>query len=189
MQIQSQRTAQKKNNQTKNIMSQTKAKTKAKPKPKAKVEPEIEVNTDTLVGMFNALTTLKRTGAGRPTAKKDEIAQIAQLKENDTYIIRSILQANFKDAVQFGLPQGKPPFNPNESEVLVTDSLIKELGTCTTVGAPGHPIKRERNFIDILEAVHKDDADLLILVKDKKLEEMYPTLTKAAVQAAWENLV
>lgn len=149
---------------------------------------EIEVNTKTLVGMFNDVTTVKRSGAGRPTAKKDQEALVNQLKEKDNFILRSLLQANFSERVKFPFPPGQPPFNKNEEEVEVTDDMIRILGRCTFRGN-AQVIEQEKTFISLLESIHEDDAELLCLVKDRKLEEKYPQLTKEVVEQAWENLV
>jgi hypothetical protein len=113
---------------------------------------------------------------------------VNQLKEKDNFILRSLLQANFSERVKFPFPPGQPPFNKNEEEVEVTDDMIRILGRCTFI-SPSRVIEQEKTFISLLESIHEDDAELLCLVKDRKLEEKYPQLTKEVVEQAWENLV
>jgi len=44
-------------------------------------------------------------------------------------------------------------------------------------------------FIKLLESVHKEDAKIVIAMKDKKLQGMYKGLTKKAVQEAFPTLI
>ena len=50
------------------------------------------------------------------------------------------------------------------------------------------PIRRETIFINILEGIHPLEAEILILVKDKKLGEVYK-ITRDIVQEAYPDIV
>ena len=43
-------------------------------------------------------------------------------------------------------------------------------------------MKREQMFVQLLEGLHKDEAQLLINVKDKKLHQVYKGLSKEVVK-------
>ena len=45
--------------------------------------------------------------------------------------------------------------------------------------------KREMMFIQLLEGLHKDEANLVILAKDKKVSKTYKGLTAACVCEAF----
>ena len=48
---------------------------------------------------------------------------------------------------------------------------------------------REKMFLGLLESLHEKDADVLIGIKDKKINNMYKGLTAAVVKEAfnWTN--
>ena len=45
--------------------------------------------------------------------------------------------------------------------------------------------KKEMMFIQLLEGLHKDDAELMIAVKEKELNKRYKGLTDAVVKEAF----
>ena len=54
------------------------------------------------------------------------------------------------------------------------------------------PLQKQRKeaiYIQILEGIHQQEADLLNLVKDRKLEEMYPNITREIVRKAYPTLL
>lgn len=121
--------------------------------------------------------------------KKAEI-----LKEHgDNFIIKSILQANFKEGVDFDLPEGAPPYTENENPAGISDTpLFNQIRRFRglIVQNKGLPrFKKENTFINILESVHAEDAKILIAMKDKTLEKMYHGLTEACVRKAFPTLL
>lgn len=111
-----------------------------------------------------------------------------KLKENESYVLLTLLQGNFNDNIQFPFPEGPPPFRPKEEKVELTKELINKIGPCTK-GAKGMLLAKEKAFIDLLESIHQDDAELICLMKDKKLETKYPKLTKEVVKEAFPDLL
>lgn len=51
------------------------------------------------------------------------------------------------------------------------------------------PLRRETMFIQILEGLHPIEAEILCLVKDKKLETKYNKITKDLVSEAYPDIV
>ena len=100
--------------------------------------------------------------------------KIAALKANDTKVLRTIMQGAFDPTVIWLLPEGKPPFLPNQ---LVDQEgvLIREIqNNKMHYFVKGfydnlNQTKREQMFIELLERVDKHDAELLCAIKDKKL--------------------
>lgn len=142
----------------------------------------------TLTDLFNSITKVERKGAGRPSAKKDREALVEKLKENDTFIVRTILQANFNEKIKFPFPPGEPPYEKKKKKVPFTDDMIRNLGRCSTF-AKGLPIEKERVFIDLLENIYSSDAKILCLVKDRKLAEKYPSITEDVIKDVWKDLI
>ena len=50
-------------------------------------------------------------------------------------------------------------------------------------------IRRETMFIQMLEGLHPQEADILTLVKDGALERQYPRITKGVVDTAFPDIV
>jgi Family of unknown function (DUF6433) len=119
--------------------------------------------------------------------KKED--RIEALKQNSNYTLRSILQGMFDPNVKFPLPEGKPPFNPNQFDE--PKALHNEVSRFYLLAEQGNPnltkIRREQIFIQMLEAVSPDDAELLINMKDKKCP--YKGINKEVVMAAFPGLI
>jgi len=94
----------------------------------------------------------------------------------------------FHPDVKFALPEGKPPFKYSEFEehnMLHTEAKRLYL-FLEGVNSDMKPVKRERLFLDILQSVNPEDADLLIAMKDKK--SPFVGLTKDVAVAAFPEI-
>jgi len=49
--------------------------------------------------------------------------------------------------------------------------------------------KRESMFINVLESLHVDEAEVVILMKDKKLQSKYKGLSKKLIADAFPTLI
>jgi Family of unknown function (DUF6433) len=109
---------------------------------------------------------LEKVGKLKRTSEK-----VDALKHNDSIPLRVVLQAIYDPNVKWLLPEGVPPYKP--SEYLDQEGvLIRE---CTKIryfikGFSDNldQTKRERMFIQLLEAIAPKDAELLLMMKDKK---------------------
>lgn len=119
---------------------------------------------------------------------KNKEERVEALRVNCNEPCKIVLQYMFHPDVKFALPDGKPPFQYsqfNEHNMLHTEARRLYLfleGTNPDM----RPVKREQLFLDILQSVTPDDADLLIAMKDKK--SPYKGLTKDVVYAAFPEL-
>ena len=50
------------------------------------------------------------------------------------------------------------------------------------------PVKREQLFMQLLEGLHPDEAEIICLVKDKNLKKKYKGLTKPIVEEAFPDI-
>lgn len=108
---------------------------------------------------------LEKVGKLKRTQEK-----VDALRANDSYVLRVVLQAIYDPNVKFALPEGEPPFKPNElvdqEHVLVHDAryityFIEGLSDIA-------PLKRETMFIEFLERLDPRDAKLVLQMKEKK---------------------
>ena len=123
----------------------------------------------------------------RSKAKKIEV-----LKEYETDALKAILIWNFDDTVISVLPEGEVPYERNDVPV-GTDhtSLRREWKNLYHFVKGGNDslskTRRETMFIQILEGLHPQEADLLTLVKDKKLQTVI-NVTRAIVEEAYPDI-
>ena len=120
---------------------------------------------------------------------KDKPKKIEVLLKNDSQGLRQLLKAAFDPKITFDIPEGTPPYMANEAPA-GTDhtSLLDEsrkLYLFIKGGSTIPKIKKESLFIQMLEALHKDDAEALINIKDKKLNLVYKGLTENVVKEAF----
>jgi hypothetical protein len=109
---------------------------------------------------------LEKVGRLKKTQEK-----IDAIAANDSLPLRVILQAAYDPNVKWLLPEGTPPYKPND---LVDQEhvLIKECEKLTYYIQGFHDnlpsMKRETMFVQLLENIAPKDAELLCLIKDKK---------------------
>ena len=124
----------------------------------------------------------------RTKAKKIEI-----LKEYESDALKSILIWNFDQTVISLIPEGAVPYTKNEVPV-GTDhtSLRREWKNLYHFVKGGNDkisgIRRETMFIQMLEGLHPEEAEIICLVKDKILEDKY-SITYDIVQKAYPDIV
>ena len=149
-------------------MTQTKKTTTSKPKRNFTVKKAVKLPPNPFQHEILELVNEQRT-----KAKKVEI-----LKEYENDALKSILIWNFDESIISMLPEGHVPYKENEVPV-GTDhtSLRREYRQLYHFVKGGNDslssLRRETMFIQILEGLHPKEAELLCLVKDKKLATQY----------------
>jgi hypothetical protein len=110
--------------------------------------------------------------------QKTDAKKVALLKEYECDALKSLFIWNFDESVISLLPPGSVPYKANENP-LGTDhsSLRREQRNLYMFVKGGNDalstIRRETIFIQMLEGLHPKEADIVIAVKDKALEDMY----------------
>ena len=117
---------------------------------------------------------------------KQHKRKIDQLKEAYSLPLRTILQGSFNQKINMKMPEGAPPYMPNQ-EAELSDKPYGKLKRVMNFSL--HQWERERAFINMLQSVPPQDATLLVAMKDKKLTEIFPTINKELVQEVWPELV
>ena len=123
----------------------------------------------------------------RAKAKKVEILQ---QYENDA--LKTIFIWNFDETVISVLPVGEVPFNKNEVPVGTDHTSLrreyKHLYNFVKGGNDGlSGLRRETMFIQMLEGLHPEEAEILCLCKDKRLEDKYK-ITYDVVKQAFPDI-
>ena len=143
---------------------------------------------------------LQRVSNAKSKAKKIEI-----LQEYKSPALTKILLCNFAKSISFVFPDGNTPYTPLDRpegvqhQLLFTEQRMLDKFITKTVngvklyGCSGGPkpvvqqLKKEQLWIQLLEALHMDEAAVLDLVKDKKLTSRYK-ITRANVIEAFPEL-
>ena len=123
---------------------------------------------------------------------KTKAQKIKLLQEYNTPALRQILIANFDESVISMLPDGDVPYNANEApEDTEHTRLVHEYRKLYLFFKGGSnslkQSKRESLFIQMLEGLHKSEAEVLCLAKDKELGKKYK-LTRACVEEAFPQI-
>ena len=121
---------------------------------------------------------------------KDKPKKIAVLKENDSPGLRRVIKGSFDPNIKWDLPEGTPPFIANEAPEGTEHSLLENESRKFWHFVEGadtdtSKTRKETLFVQILEALHKGEADVTIRMKDKELHKHYKGLSAAVVKEAF----
>jgi hypothetical protein len=123
---------------------------------------------------------------------KTKAQKIKLLKDHNTPALRSILIANYDESIISMIPEGDVPFNANDAPKGTDHSVLeKEFRRLYLFFQGGNnglkQVQRENLFIQMLEGLCEEEANLLVLVKDKALQKKYK-ITKACVEEAFPTI-
>jgi hypothetical protein len=137
----------------------------------------------------------------RVSNAKTKAEKVAILIEYKTEALTKILLCNFASNIQFVFPDGKTPYTPNEipkgleHQWLLKEHrqlekfITKEVNGVLYYGCSGSPqprvqqLRKENLWIQLLEGLQEEEAELLDLVKDKKLTERYKITRQNVIDA------
>ena len=146
---------------------------------------------------MNAMSST--AGSGRPLVHeiftkvnnaKDKPKKIAVLKQYDSPALRMLVQGAFDPKIEWELPTGEPPFIPNEApegtEHTLLENEAKRLWHFVKGADPKlNSLKKETLFIQILEGLHADEAQVLLDIKNKKLNKTYKGFSDSVAKEAF----
>jgi hypothetical protein len=119
---------------------------------------------------------------------KTKAEKIKILQDNVSQALKSILIINYDESIVSMLPEGAPPYNKNEAPAGTEHTRLEHeariLHHFFKGGSNISGMKREQMFIQLLEGLHPDEAEVVIAAKDKTLGKKYK-VTKACVSEAF----
>ena len=118
--------------------------------------------------------------------------KVELLKEHRTDALTALLIWNFDETVLSVIPEGNVPYEPNDVPVGTDHTTLrrewKQLYNFVKGGNDSlSHVRRESMFIQILEGLHPNEAEILCLVKDKNLGARYK-LTRDVVEKAYPDI-
>ena len=128
---------------------------------------------------------LDKVAKAKTKAKKIEL-----LQEYNTDALRMVLKSSFDPRIEWDLPEGDVPYTPNEApEGTEHNMLVHEARTLYHYIKGGNPQltqnRRENMFIQLLEGLHQDEAEIIVSAKDKGLHRKYKGLSSNVVREAF----
>ena len=91
------------------------------------------------------------------------------------------------------LPEGDVPYTPNDAPVGTDHSRLEQeyrgLYRFFKGGADKLPsLKRESMFVQLLEGLSAEEAELLVLAKDGRINDKYKRITKTVISEAFPSI-
>lgn len=121
-----------------------------------------------------------------PKARQDSLGTCIEIEP-----LITILKYTFDPRIKLALPEGDPPFTKLEKRLDVQGMLYREARKLNYFLAEQYPnlkqMKREIMFVELLESVDPDDADLLLAMKDKR--SPYPNINYDLVHKTFPGLL
>ena len=120
--------------------------------------------------------------------KKEKVAHLQQYNSN---ALRMVIKSSFDPKIEWDLPEGDVPYKANDApEGTEHGNLAYESRKLYHYIEGGNPKltqnKRESMFIQLLESLHPDEADILVAAKDKILHRKYKGLSENVVKEAFD---
>jgi|TARA_R110000796_G_scaffold65603_2_gene151497 hypothetical protein len=117
--------------------------------------------------------------------------KINMLRDEHSLVLENLVDLCFNPNIKFLLPEGEPPYKAATKaqgfEMTLYANMRKfgifvENGPYPTMSTH----KREIQFVEFLETLDPDDANLVIAIKDKKMP--YKGITRKLFEEAWPAL-
>ncbi|MCH2405224.1 MAG: hypothetical protein MK200_03395 [Nitrosopumilus sp.] len=114
------------------------------------------------------------------------------LLENESNQLKELLKYAFHPDIKFALPPGKPPYktigSPDEYNPTYLYPNIRKFYLYIEGGHDGlTQLRREQLFVQMLESLHPKEAEVVIQIKDKKLN--YRGLTYKLVKTTFPEIL
>ena len=123
---------------------------------------------------------------------KDKPRKLKVLKDHDSVPLRQILKGAFDPKIEWLLPKGDDiPFNKNDAPIGTEHTLLSQEAKRLYLFTKGgdntlSQNKRETLFIQMLEGLSAQEADFLVTVVNKKVNNKYKGFTANLVKEAFD---
>lgn len=126
------------------------------------------------------------------SSAKTKEEKVSLLQEYNNNGLRALLIINFDESLECLMPEGEVPYRPNDApagtEHTRLDHEYRNLYRFFKGGDSSiTKLRREQLFIQLLEGLYKDEAELLVLACNKNLQEKY-RVTKNVVAEAFPQI-
>ena len=122
---------------------------------------------------------------------KDKPRKLKVLKDHDSVPLRQVLKGAFHPDIKWLLPKGDVPYTPNDAPLGTDHTILSQEAKRLYLFIEGgdnaiSQNKRETTFVQMLEGLSADEADFLIAVVNKKVNNKYKGFTANLVKEAFD---
>ena len=149
---------------------------------------------DAISDMGRAVPPLFSEIATKINNAKDKPRKLKVLQENDSVPLRRVLKGAFHPDIEWLLPPGDVPYTANDAPVGTEHTLLSQEAKRLYLFAKGGDdrisnTKRETLFIQMLEGLCAEEAEFLVAVVNKKVNNKYKGFTANLVKDAfnWDD--
>ena len=125
---------------------------------------------------------------------KDKPRKLKILKEHDSVALRQVLKGAFHPDIEWALPPGDVPYEVNDAPIGTEHTILQHEAKRLYLFTKGGDntlsnTKRETLFIQMLEGLCAEEAEFLVAVVNKKVNNKYKGFTANLVKDAfnWDD--
>ena len=121
---------------------------------------------------------------------KDKPRKLKVLKDHDSVPLRQVLKGAFHPDIKWLLPKGDVPYTPNDAPLGTDHTILSQEAKRLYLFIEGgdnaiSQNKRETTFVQMLEGLCAEEAEFLIAVVNKKVNNKYKGFTANLVKEAF----
>jgi len=121
---------------------------------------------------------------------KDKPRKLKVLKDHDSIPLRQVLKGAFHPDIKWLLPKGDVPYTPNDAPLGTDHTILSQEAKRLYLFIEGgdntiSQNKRETTFVQMLEGLSAEEAEFLIAVVNKKVNNKYKGFTANLVKEAF----
>ena len=121
---------------------------------------------------------------------KDKPRKLKVLKDHDSVPLRQVLKGAFHPDIKWSLPKGDVPYTPNDAPLGTDHTILSQEAKKLYLFIEGgdntiSQNKREITFVQMLEGLSAEEAEFLIAVVNKKVNNKYKGFTANLVKEAF----
>ena len=121
---------------------------------------------------------------------KDKPRKLKVLQDHDSIPLRQVLKGAFDPSIEWLLPKGDVPYTPNDAPIGTEHTILSQEAKRLYLFTKGgdntiSQNKRETTFVQMLEGLSAEEAEFLIAVVNKKVNNQYKGFTANLVKEAF----
>ena len=122
---------------------------------------------------------------------KDKPRKLKVLQEHDSVPLRQVLKGAFDPNIEWLLPKGDVPYTVNDAPLGTEHTVLSQEAKRLYLFAKGGDnrltnTKRETLFIQMLEGLNAEEAEFLVIVVNKRVNNEYKGFTANLVKEAFD---
>ena len=141
-----------------------------------------------------AIPSLMSEIATKVNNAKDKPRKLKVLRDNDSTPLRQVLKGAFHPDIEWALPKGDVPYTVNDAPLGTDHTILSQEAKRLYLFTKGgdntlSQNKRELLFVQMLEGLSADEAEFLVTVVNKKVNNKYKGFTANLVKEAfnWDD--